>query len=319
MQANEQAGREEPAPKEVSRFNFSRAGQLGIDHQRTLRALDEQLARNLTYALGAWLRTDVAVSPLSSEQSTYFVFAERAGGSEYTFPVRMEPLHVRGAVGLDLKLLSPMVDLLLGGSGKPAHERRDLTEIEEAILRSVVEIVVRELNTGWRALGCEFLLEAMEGDGQEQRLMLATEKVLALHFEVLMPDLRGTLSLCLPTAAISTVLRQLNTRPGHIRNRGPEERAAMAKRLRKSAVVVHLQMPAFRLDARTLQSMQPGQTLRLALDSDSMGQLEIAGTSVSPAQPVCAGERRGARLVEAAPSVETAGIQQAGGSDANRE
>ena len=294
------------------RFNFSRAGHLGADHQRTLRSLDEQLARNLTYALGAWLRTDVAVNSQANEQTTFFVFAERAAGGGYAIPIRMEPLHVRGAISLDRNLLPPMVDLLLGGSGRPAQEPRELTEIEETVLGSVLQILVRELNSAWRSLGIEFSLEPRESEGQEQRLMLATEKVLMLHFEVLMPELQGGLSICLSAASLNTILRQRSNRHGRARTRTPEERIAMAARLAGANVCASLQFPPVRLSTRELAEMRPGHVLRLGLPAHTDGRLRIAGVDILTAQPVCLGERRGARTTDTARSMDAmqAGARQ---------
>ena len=289
---------EAATPVEVERFNFGRTGHLPTDHQRTLRTLDEQFARNLTYTLGAWLRTDVAVSPRPNEQSTFFVFAERASASMYMVPVRMEPLHVRGALAVQLELMPPMIDLLLGGSGRPAqYAGRDLTEIEQAILGSVLEIILRELTGAWRSLNVEFLLEHRDGDGQD-RLMLATERVLLFHFELLMPELRGQLSLCLPASAMNTVLRKLSHRHGRPRLRSPEEREAALKRLEDARVHASLVLPPVRLSAGTLAELAPGRLLRMGLPSHSTGQIVLGGFEVAQAAPVSVGERRGAHLMK---------------------
>ncbi len=54
-----------------------------------------------------------------------------------------------------------MVDVLLGGVGRPA-QRRELTDIEEAIMRSVVEMIVQELTLAWQSVGLEFGFEKRE-------------------------------------------------------------------------------------------------------------------------------------------------------------
>ena len=55
--------------------------------------------------------------------------------------------------------------MLLGGAGRPGPVR-ELTEIEEEILTSVVQLVVRELNTAWLSVGLQFAFEQREPAGK---------------------------------------------------------------------------------------------------------------------------------------------------------
>ena len=50
---------------------------------------------------------------------------------------------------------------------------RELTDIEEAILTSVVQMVVQELNLAWQPVGLEFAFEKRETEAQVARMMTA--------------------------------------------------------------------------------------------------------------------------------------------------
>src|SRR3569833_1478012 len=120
-------------------YNFGRAGQISNEQLRAISMLNDLFARNLTHNLAAWLRCRFQVNLVSAEQILFSEFLMRIPEISYVTSVRLEPLGALSVLQLDLALAPPMIDLLLGGEGKQGP-LRELTDIEEAILGSVVEI-----------------------------------------------------------------------------------------------------------------------------------------------------------------------------------
>ena len=52
-------------------------------------------------------------------------------------------IEARAAIQLDLALAFPIIEVVLGGTGSDTIEPRDLTEIEEQILVTVVRLIVQ--------------------------------------------------------------------------------------------------------------------------------------------------------------------------------
>ena len=142
---------------------------------QAISTVNDLFARNLTHNLGAWLRTRFEVSLASAEQMTYSEFTERIPEPAYVCSARLEPLDVMGVVQMDLTMAPPIVDLLLGGVGR-AGALREPTDIEDAILFSVMEIVLRELNLAWQPVGLKFALDKREMEAQVSRLMPSTRE-----------------------------------------------------------------------------------------------------------------------------------------------
>ncbi len=113
-----------------------------------------------------------------------------------------------------LALAPPMIDLLLGGEGKPGAVR-ELTDIEESILTSVVDVICRELSSAWQPVGLSFNFEKRQMQTQIARIMPVTEKTLCLSFEIRMPDASGLLELRFSSGGIkyhpAAVDRRLGT------------------------------------------------------------------------------------------------------------
>ena len=218
------------APAEVRAkvvpYNFSSAGQISNEQLRAISMLNDLFARNLTHNLAAWLRTRFQVNLVSAEQIQFNEFLLRIPEISYVASVRLEPLGALSVLQLDLALAPPVIDLLLGGEGKEGA-LRELTDIEESILGSVVEIICRELTAAWQPVGLSFNFERRQMQTQVARIMSVTEKTLCLSFEIRMPHSSGLLNLAFPAVVANTILRRLTSDWGRSRRHAGETRERM--------------------------------------------------------------------------------------------
>jgi flagellar motor switch protein FliM len=208
-------------------YSYSSAGQISTEQLRAISMLNDLFARNLTHNLAAWLRTRFQVNLVSAEQIQFNEFLLRIPEISYVASVRLEPLGALSVLQLDLGLAPPIIDLLLGGEGKDGP-LRELTDIEESILGSVVEIVCRELTAAWQPVGLSFNFERRQMQTQVARIISVNEKTLCLSFEIRMPHSSGLLNLAFPAVVANTILRRLTSDWGRRRRHAgdTEERSA---------------------------------------------------------------------------------------------
>jgi flagellar motor switch protein FliM len=288
--------KEQPTSARVQPFTFSRVGQINGEQMRAISLLNDNFARNLTHNLGAFLRCRFQVALASAEQLPYSEFIERIPEICYVAAVRLEPLGAICGLDLDLALALPMIDLLLGGEGKAAVVR-ELTDIEESILASVVEVICRELTSAWQPVGLIFNFEKRQQQTQIARLMSPTEKTLSISFEIRMPHIQGNLNLVFPAVVSNTILRRLITDWGRQnRRRSPEILARMGERLQHIRLRGALQLPSVRIPATELDELQIGSIVRLNLPATQLSELRIAGIPLFHAVPVRADQHRGAQI-----------------------
>ena len=276
-------------------YNFARAGQINTEQMRAISTVNDLFARSVTHNLGAWLRTSFQVNLVSAEQLSYADFLTRVPEMAYVCTVRLEPLGALAVLELDLTLAAPVIDLLLGGPGRPGA-MRELTDIEDSILTSVVEILCRELTSAWEPVGLVFRFEKRELLNQVQRLLPLPERTLCVSFEIRMPEAQGILNLSLPAVVSNTILRQLMLEREHARKHRPQTRARMAELLGHAGWGAALQLPPVRIRARELAGLAPGQVLRLPLKGEIEAQMLVGGLAVFRATPVRRGDHRAARL-----------------------
>ncbi|HMH15071.1 MAG TPA: flagellar motor switch protein FliM [Edaphobacter sp.] len=286
-------GPAEPIPPE--KYSFSRAGQISNDQMRAISTVNDLFARNLMHTLGAWLRTPLRVKLVSGEQLPFSEFLERLSALAYVCSVRLEPLGAIGLLELDLALTSPIVDVLLGGTGR-AGQVRELTSIEEAILAAVIKVVVQELNLAWQSVGLEFVSEKRETAAQAARMLTLGEKMLCVSFEIRMPEVQGVLNLCLPAVVLNAILRRLIAEGDRPRRRSKDAEARMRALMGETRLGAVLQFPPVRLRAMELTTLEPGMVLRLPLPKHEMAELRVGGVQFGRAHPVRSGEHRAAEL-----------------------
>jgi flagellar motor switch protein FliM len=278
-------------------FNFSSAGQISTDQLRAISMLNDLFARNLTHNLAAWLRTRFQVNLVSAEQIPFNDFLLRIPEISYVASVRLEPLGALSVLQFDLALAPPIVDLLLGGDGREGP-LRELTDIEESILGSVVEIICRELTAAWQPVCLSFNFERRQMHTQVARVIPVNEKTLCLSFEIRMPNSSGLLNLAFPAVVANTILRRLTSDWGRRRRHADEIRARIESSARRIRFGATLQLPSVRIPASAVENLVPGSILRLDLPSNAVPEWRVGGQFMSGAQAIRQGAHRAARMAD---------------------
>jgi flagellar motor switch protein FliM len=299
-QSAEAEGAQPGVRARVVPYNFSTSGQISNEQLRAISMLNDLFARNLTHNLAAWLRTRFQVNLVSAEQIQFNEFLLRIPEISYVSSVRLEPLGALSVLQLDLALAPPIIDLLLGGEGKDGP-LRELTDIEESILASVVEIICRELTAAWQPVGLSFNFERRQMQTQVARIMSVSEKTLCLSFEIRMPHCSGLLNLAFPAVVSNTILRRLTSEWARRKRHAADALERMQTLTRRVRFGGTLQLPSVRLPASTIEALEPGSILRLDLSANTLAEWRVGGQRLAPAQAIRHGAHRAARL-EAEPA-----------------
>ena len=212
-------GNEEAKPSVVTVWDVRQAGQIGREEVQSISTLHEGFARNLTHAVGAYLRIEFAAALVSAEYLAYGEVLQRIPEVSYLASCRLSPVGATALLQLDLAVAFPLIDVLLGGQGSSSLPGRQLTEIEEQILETVMRIICREVQSAWQVLTLEFEFEERQQPEQVQRLMPSEEKTLSLAFDITVAESRGTLNLVFPAVVSNALLRKVSA--GWVRAESP--------------------------------------------------------------------------------------------------
>jgi len=285
--------------KEFSPCDFRRVGQISERQMRAVSTLHESFARNLTAALGAYLRAVLEVNLVSVEQLTYQEFLQRIPDTAYLVSVLTQDPQAAAVLHIDLQLAFPFVDLLLGGAGKAESAVRELTAIEEEILETVTTIIVRELGMNWQPLGLELSIGQRQQPAQAQQLMSPTERTLSLSFELRLPEVRGTLSLVFPAVVSTRVLQRIDQQwAQQVRAASPELVERLRARMLRCLFPMELSLVNLVIKARELVALRPGQVLNLGCNVRKPAVLAISGCPRFQAEAARSGRKRAAHVLE---------------------
>ena len=284
----------------VEPWDLHQAGLLGKEQLHSISQLHESFARNLTSAVGGYLRDKFEVALVAVEQLAYRDFLARFSDLTYYSTFRLPPGDASGILHVDLSLAFPVVDLLLGGLGQMPKSTREVTDIEESVLEGVGHVICHELQLVWEPLGLQVEFECRQSGAQMLRIMPPQEKTLTLTFDVTMADSKGMLNIAFPSVVSSALLRQLGTELVYQRARGPAvNQASLRQRMLQSAVEMELTTPAMAVRLTDLLSLQAGRVLPLRRRIDEPAALRVQGRDCWLARPVSSGSnRRAAQLLQ---------------------
>jgi flagellar motor switch protein FliM len=207
-------------------------------------------------------------------------------------------MGVSAAIEIDLPLAFPIIDVLLGGPGRPEAAVREITEIEEQILESVVRIIGRELENTWHpVLEVQVDFDQRLRQADISRLMPPSEKILSLSFEIRMPEARGMLNVALPAAVANALLRKLTQQASYRKQRGTADSTSqMRRRLDHCRFPVQLVLAEQRVCVSQILSLEQGDVLKLNCSLGEAANLLISGKVLFDAHPVRMRGRRAAQV-----------------------
>src|SRR5579871_227703 len=178
-------------------FDFKRPNRIPKPQLRTIHNLHEHFANSLASSLSAYLRSYVSVNMISLEQISFSEFLEGLSGGSCALLLDLQPHEGRGILELSPALVFPILELLLGGSGRIAPElQRGLTDVEQEVLGGFFRLILHDLSEAWKAVrGIEFTLQSVAGNAQSLQALAPGEPVLAVSFETRIGDNTGMMNI----------------------------------------------------------------------------------------------------------------------------
>lgn len=285
----------------VAPWNYRQIGHIGGEHLESISALHESFARNLTNSIGAYLRIGFQAGLASAGYLSYREFLGGIPERSYLGSVKLEPIGAAALVQMDLAIAFLLIDVLLGGEGSGQAPAREITEIEDQILETVMRLICRELQNVWEPLGVEFQFEQRQQAGRVQHLLPVEEKTLGLNFELTVKETKGLMSIAVPAVASGALLRKISA--AHPRAQGQMKSVEFSKQLRHKLLGcsfrLDLQLNGLSCSAKALAELSEGRVLELKRRADGLAQLVCEERVMFPARVVRVGQNRAAQIAPA--------------------
>ena len=249
-------------------YNFRRPDKFSKDHLRALQDLHREFSRQISLILTAYLRMRIEIEVVSTDQLTYDEFI-RSMPSPMTIGIfELNPLPGQILLGISFEVLSCIVDRMLGGLGLSEYKQRELTDIEEALSKKVIERIVKALEGAWsNIVPVQGNVVGLDNNYQMVQVASTGEIVALITFEVqIAGKYFGLISLCFPYPVVETVLGNLSTQ--HIfQTKGiiatTEERQKMIDKLNTSKVDLSVLFGSTDISLEEFLDLKEGDIIKL--------------------------------------------------------
>lgn len=303
LQASREAGGGPAAPRKKSiPYVFGKASRISKQQVRDVAQVHESFTYNLKNRLSAHLQVSTEINPMTVDELPYSEFLQSISPKAYLASINVKPANVIAILSLDLPVAFAMIDLMLGGDGKPATTERPTTEIEEKVLQIAIDMICEELQTTWReVMEVDFSFDQTQRAAELFRLMPPYEKILFLSFELRIPDIFSTLTLAFPAGASSLLLRKLAKKNARSQSASPDSRLRLQECLRECVFGVQMLLPPTRMRGGDLLSLEEGETILIQHRLSLPAILKVGGCKMFAGYPIRSGTQRGAMIHEKFP------------------
>lgn len=295
---------ENKSEREVVTFDFRLPHRLSKNQLRTMQAIHENFSEAFASYLLSRLQTTVNISVTSVDQLFY---------SEYVLsipsPSCLHVFHIAGSEASALLEFSPqlvmaMVSRLLGGSTDSVKKTRQITKLEQSIIKGIAERAVVDLQKSWKTVAeLNFKIERYESEGDFAQIAPTSEIVLVISFEVAFGDQKFLMSLCFPTFALEEVFAKLNVQhvSGRPSTKGEGEWSiAILKKIGQTTVEAVGVLGTTTLVLRDLMELEVGDILRTNIPISGEVQVIMGGRTRLWGRPGVSNGRTAVKVTEAA-------------------
>jgi len=274
----------------------------------TLDIINQMFSRLFRNTFSTLMRKSVDVSTVSTDTIKFGDFLRSLPVPSSLHIFRMEPLRGHGLMIVESKLVFAVVDTFFGGSGTQEAKitGRDFSSIEIRMTKSVVLSALGDLEKAWRpvhTVTTNFVRS--EVNPQFAAIVPPTDIVLVILFEIEMETISGTLTICLPYAAIEPVIPKLKAQ---FQSEEMEVDQVWVRRLRTELLTTEVELVTelgtSTITPQELMNFKVGDTLMLGNDVTDPLTLKVEQIPKFKGFP---GVSRGNKAVQLTETIEREG------------
>lgn len=289
-------------PKQILPYDFRRPNRISKTQLRSLQSIHESFAETVAYYLLSRLQALVSISVTSVDQLFYseYLLSLPRPGCLYLAELEEPQRHIILDVSPQLALV--IVERLLGGEGMtPPPKARSITPVEQAVLKGVIEYMLRTLEESWSpTASMRFRLLRMETEPDFVQIASASEIVAVISMQVTVGVHSYAISLCYPTFALEDVLSRLERQ--HITHAAsPDQQRLNAriaqKHLQSIPLRISVELGTATITVEELLRLRVGDVIRLSTQVSDLLVLSIAGQPKLWVRPGSSVGRRAVQIV----------------------
>lgn len=236
----------------------------------TLDIINQMFSRLFRNSFSGLMRKSADVSTVSTDSLKFGEFLRSLPVPSSLHVFRMEPLRGFGLMVVESKLVFALVDNFFGGTGASEVKivGRDFSAIEIRMTRNVILTALEDWEKAWKPVHpVTTTYVRSEVNPQFAAIVPPTDVVLVIVFDIEMENSSGTLTVCIPYAAVEPIMPKLKA---NFQSEQMEADQVWINRLRGELMQTNVEMVAelgsTEITPEDLIKLKVGDTLMLGND-----------------------------------------------------
>ena len=198
--------------RKIKIYDFKRPDKFSKEQIRTVSIMHETFARLTTTALSAQLRSMAHVHVASVDQLTYEEFIRSIPTPTTLAVINMDPLKGNAILEIDPSITFSIIDRLFGGQGQASKVQRDLTDIEQSVMETIIVRILANMREAWtQVIDLRPRLGQIETNPQFAQIVPPSEMVVLVTLETKIGEEEGMMNFCIPYITIEPIISKLSS------------------------------------------------------------------------------------------------------------
>ncbi|CAG1065550.1 Flagellar motor switch protein FliM [uncultured bacterium] len=197
---------------DVKPYDFASQDRVVRGKFPALEMINEKFARSLRSSVFNLLRRSVDIFSEGTRTVKYEEFLRNLQVPSSLNIFQLYPFRGHGLLAIDPSLVFIIVDSYFGGDGRfhTRIEGRDFTNVEQAVVRKVVDVIFQEMNEVWKSVQpVDFRLTRSEMNPQFVNIIGHSEHVIISAFRMEIESASNSFFFCLPYSTIEPIRDKL--------------------------------------------------------------------------------------------------------------
>jgi flagellar motor switch protein FliM len=254
--------------KSIQTYNFWSPARFSKEQMRAVELVHEDLCERLTTSLPTFLRTNVRPHLIHVEQGRFHDFIKDFPSGTLFHIISLAPLPGHMVLTMSLNVSYLILEQRLGGKIEGRFKEHALTEIDQSLLRGLVEHMFGDIKGAWsKVASLEPSLEDSTVNQHWVQMMMGNERVVLLTIEIIIQGVTGTISIFIPFNTLKPITNVLNP---HIwiagrkeQQQDPVARQMAIQTMMKAAIPMKVILGNAELSMKELMNLSVGDVIEL--------------------------------------------------------
>ncbi len=196
--------------KQVRPYNFWSPDHFSKDQMRAVELVHEDLAERLTSSLPTFVRTNMRPRVVHTEQGRFHDFLKDLPQGSLFHMLTLAPLPGQMIITISPDISYVILEQRLGGQSSRGSKIRVLTEIDQYLLRGLIEHMLNDIKASWsKVVAIEPGLEDSTTNQHWVQMIMGNERVLLITFELNLNNVSGLMNIYIPFSMLKPIANVL--------------------------------------------------------------------------------------------------------------